>query len=485
MGDYSVPEHIRVMKPKGTMVKVIGGHYYVYEYRSVTTCGRRKTKMGACIGSIKEGIGFVQNDGRARKGEVTCLEFGQYAVALVNTHGVLEMLKAHFNPMDATTIYAMAVINCVNGMTPVKDVGKQYAMSILALTFPSVKCGPDALASLLDALGRRQEGVLSFEGALCAASGTELAIDGHAMPSSSRLNDLAEPGYKRAKLGSDQINLLMAFDVKSRIPVLSRFYEGAVLDKSSVRDLLTRAELTGKLFVVDSGFYSSANLTAFTEGGNSYIIPLQKNLNACKEAVADTEVDGRFIYRKNRKASCVEYRECRRTSDARVILYRDLNKAALEQSGYLARLEQGAKGYTEAGFERAKDVMGVIVLETSRFDMSCQEIYETYKKRWSIETFFDYLKNGAGFTSPGVHDYYKAQGLAFVMLVTALVHKGLEDACAKVKGKSVDDCLVEARMVKANKVGTRWVSSNLLARQQNLFEALNTPLSIETLLQHT
>ena len=36
MGKYSVPESIRQMKPKGTMVKCISGHYYVYEYSTVT-----------------------------------------------------------------------------------------------------------------------------------------------------------------------------------------------------------------------------------------------------------------------------------------------------------------------------------------------------------------------------------------------------------------------------------------------------------------
>jgi hypothetical protein len=473
------------MKPKGTMVKAIGGHYYVYEYRSLTKGGRRTTEMGSCVGSIKEGIGFAPNDFRVRSGEVTTLEFGQYAVCLANTQGVLEMLNAHFNPMDAAAIYTMAIINCANGMTPVKDAGKHHVMSILSLVFPSVKMGPDALASLLDALGRRQGGVMSFEGALCAASGAEVAIDGHAMPSSSRLNDLSESGYKRAALGSDQVNLLMAFDVESHTPLLARLYEGAVLDKSSVRDLLSRAELSNKLFVVDSGFYSSKNLDAFTEHGNSYIIPLHKNMKACKDAVADPKVDGRFVYRKSRKNSVVEHREHCELSGVRVVLYRDLNKAALEQSGYLSKLEQGAKGYTAEGFESAKDVMGVIVLQTSRSDMSAQEIYETYKKRWSIETFFDYLKNGVGFTSPKVQDYYKAQGLAFVMLVTALVHKGLEGACFEIKGKSIDDCLMEARMVKVNKVGGRWVSSNLLTRQQDLFEALGTPLSMEPLLQHT
>lgn len=485
MGGYSVPEHIRAMKPKGAMVKAINGNFYVYEFRSVMRDGKRKTEMGPCVGSIKEGVGFVANGSRIKDGEVTTLEFGQYALALANSRHVLDALAFSFNPLDAAAIYAVAVVNCVNGAAPMKDVGRHFAMSVLSLRFPSLKVGPDALATLLDALGRRQGGVLSFEAALCASSGPEVAIDGHAMPSSSKGNDLACPGYRRDKLGSDQINLLMAFDVKSGVPLLSRAYDGAVLDKSSVRDLLTRAELADKLFIIDNGFYGKENLEAFASNGNSYIIPLHKGLNACKKAVADAAVDGRFVYRRNRKSSVIEYREHKDPGCGRVVLYRDLNKAALEQAGYLAKLEQGAKGYTTEGFDEAKDVMGVIVLQTSREDLSCEEVYCAYKRRWSIETFFDYLKNGAGFTSFGMQDYCKTQGLAFMMLVTALVHKGLEDACAKVRGKSVDDCLLDARMVKANKIGNRWVCCNLRSRQRELFETLNTSLSVEPLLQHT
>ena len=51
MGKYSVPESIRQMKPKGTMVKCISGHYYVYEYSTVTGAdGKRHTEMGKAIG---------------------------------------------------------------------------------------------------------------------------------------------------------------------------------------------------------------------------------------------------------------------------------------------------------------------------------------------------------------------------------------------------------------------------------------------------
>lgn len=46
MGKYSLPAQIRVMKPKGTMVKKIPGGYYVYEYSSLTRDGIRKTQMG-------------------------------------------------------------------------------------------------------------------------------------------------------------------------------------------------------------------------------------------------------------------------------------------------------------------------------------------------------------------------------------------------------------------------------------------------------
>ncbi len=63
MGSYSVPAEIRACKPKGTMVKRINGYFYVYEFSSTRDeNGKRKTKIGKCIGSIKPDIGFVPND---------------------------------------------------------------------------------------------------------------------------------------------------------------------------------------------------------------------------------------------------------------------------------------------------------------------------------------------------------------------------------------------------------------------------------------
>ena len=53
MGTYSVPAEIRALKPKGTMVKKIPGGYYVYEYRMERgEDGKRRTRMGRCVGKI-------------------------------------------------------------------------------------------------------------------------------------------------------------------------------------------------------------------------------------------------------------------------------------------------------------------------------------------------------------------------------------------------------------------------------------------------
>ena len=99
-------------------------------------------------------------------------------------------------------------------------------------------------------------------------------------------------------------------------------------------------------------------------------------------------------------------------------------------------------------------------------------------KHWTIETFYNYFKNKAGYNSLYAEDYYKTQGLAFIMLVSALIHQEMEAAVANVDGKTVSTCLLESRMVKAHKRHGNWTVCNCLKKQVELFKQLNTPFEI-------
>lgn len=482
MGKYSVPENIRNFKPKGTMVKLISGNYYVYEYKMFKgEDGKRHTKMGSIIGSIKEGIGFIPNNSFICDDEISTLDYGDYAITVVNSKNIFSLLKQFFNPQDAALIYVISIINFIHGFTYIKNIRCVYEMSILSILFPNLKLGCDSVSNLYEALGTRQSSVLQMENYLIEHSSKQIAIDGHVIGCVSDNNDLAEKGYKFRKLGEEQINLLMAYDIKSKVPLISRVYEGASNDKVSIKDFLGQTELKNMLFIVDRGFYSEENIGLLSQNGNAYIIPLAKNLKVCKNAVSNLDMKERFVYQKGKKATVIEYKE-ELINGHRVLTFRDVNESAVEQTNYLRHMELGEKSYTQESFEQNKDFMGVIVLQTSLVDNKPQEIFELYKNRWGIETFYNYLKNQAGYNSLHLDNYYKTQGLAFIMLVSSLIFSEMKEATRDIKGRSIQDCLLEARMLKVHKRIDKWTVTNCLKKQKELMDELNTPLTIENLL---
>ena len=479
MGKYSVPAEIRAMRPSGTTVKLISGGYYVYETRNEKReDGRWRTVSGPCIGKIDPARGFVPNSGALRDEEVSALDFGEWAVALANSSGTLSLLREHFSARDAERIYAVAVVHFVQGFAYMRDVASFYEMSALQLRLPGLRLGYDALSRLYEDLGRRQGPVLAFEQALVDRCSGQVAVDGHVVGCRSGESGLAEKGYKFGKLGEEQANLLMAYDVNTGVPLVSRFYEGGAADKVCVRDLLGQADFRDLLFVVDRGFYSEENIALFTSNGCQYVIPLSKGLDACKAAVADMGLPGRFVYERGRKSAVVEFKEHRR-GGRRVLVFRDANEAAAMQANYLRHLGRGDKGYTQEGFDAAKELMAVTVLQTSLEGAPPEEVYSTYKKRWAIETYFDYFKNGQEAHTLCVQDYHMAQGLAFVLLVSGLVHREVADAlAASGLGMSMPEMLIEARKVKAAKRHGVWVACNCKKKRVAFFEKLNTPLEV-------
>ena len=475
MGNYSVPLHIREMKPTGTVVKRLNGdRYYVYEQKHVKIDGKWKIKSGNMIGTIDPAIGFIPNDNYKKDDEITTVDFGEYFLAAAVSDDTLSLLKEVFNIKDALNIYLLSLIYFVNGFTYIKNVKPLYDMSYLSIRYPSLSLSEHVVTRMLDDLGRRQGRVEAFEDLLIERSSREMAVDGHAIKSSSHDNCLSEDGYKKQLFRDRQINLLMAYDINTNRPILSRMYDGSAIDQITFKDLFDRKELNHILFIVDKGFYSAENLKLMSQNGNSYIIPIKANTTNYRDITANTECSSSFLYERGKKRTVIEYKTISRNGET-VIFYRDMSQSAIESADYYRKID--GKSHTLAKYNKNKEFFGTVVLQTN-LEKSPEEIYRFYKRRWLIETFYDYYKNRLDVNALHLPDYYQTQGLSFVMLVTSLIH---HDFLVKTKetGKSVADLLLDARFLKLHKKKGAWSLENTSLKHYELFSSLGISLDKE------
>lgn len=476
MGKYTVPENIRKMKPKGSIVKFLHNRYYVYEiYSKKFDNGKWGHRTGKMIGYIDKDNGFVPNNNFVLVEDVTSLEYGQYAVAINNSKKTLERLIQHFNIRDAYTIYLVSIIHVVNGFTPLKDIEKYVEQSYISIIHSDIKFSYHCLSNLLDALGRRQTRVHQFEQSLIDDSSKEIAIDGHDIKSCSHNNDLAEVGNKYSSMKDMQMNVLMAYDINTLMPLVSRAYPGSILDKTSVKDLLEFHIYRDVLFIIDRGFYSKENIDIFSSNGNHYIIPLSPNLTICKEVTKNMDFHDIFVYEKDKKTTPIEYKEIKVDDNTKIIVCRDLTQNATDKASYLKNIELEPDKYTKEKYEEIKELFGVIILQTN-LDVEAKEVYSLYKKRWTIETFFNYFKNRVDINTLGLSDYYTTQGMSFIMLIVGLIYHDLKEAIKPLKGKSIDDCLLESRFIKLNKKNDHWYVSNAKKSLQEMMKKLSVDL---------
>lgn len=475
MGKYSVPEKIRKQKPKHTIVKKIGNHYYVYSYTYYKDKnGKWQTKPSAEIGKITEEHGFVPNSNYSLSTDITTLEYGQYAVTLKNTEKVINRLLEVFNPIEAYTLYYISVIHFVNEFQPVKNIKKYVEQSCLSLLSTQLSFSSEKITKLLDTLGRRQTNVWKYEQKCIEESSGQIIVDGHVMSSASHQNDLAMYGNKYAKLGDTQLNVLMVYDLNNNTPLVSKIYPGNLLDKVSVQDLLQMNQYKDMLFVVDRGFYSSTNIKLFSSNGNHYIIPLSQNLRLYKKATNSMKFHQTFIYENNKKRAPIDFKEIKENGK-RIIVYRDNEQYVREKTDYLKNMQIDPKKYTQETYDKVSEFFGVIVLQTN-LNNSAEEIFKLYKKRWKIETFFDYFKNKIDIKNIYLNNYYKIQGLGFVMLLVSQIYEELKKNTKHIKGKSVEDILLEARLIKLNQYYNNWTVTNTTKEMQEFMQSLNVDL---------
>ena len=484
MTSKRIPDSVSKFRPGPcTEIKEIGGHFYVYMYSAVLLpSGRWGKKTGKSIGTIIPDQGFIPNknyplyleENELTPEEFTVLEYGQYALTWYIAGSVRESLQRFF-PLDrAAQMFSYACILFVNGFTHVDQINTLYEQSWLSWENRNYafKMGRTALDTLLDDLGRRTTRVVNYEQAAVSEAST-ITIDGHAIRSCSDENDLGETGYKFKVLKEDQVNLLMGYDTVSGMPLFARMYRGSCCDQSTIADLANLLKFSGILFVVDRGFYSADNLRLFSENDNTFIIPVPATTNVFKEAMANVKYTGSFYYRSGRKHARIEYMERRISDTDHVYVFRDIDENEKSRFNYQHSIDLGKSGYTQERLEAKKEFFGVYVLQ-SNSAMSAEQIFASYKKRWGIETFYQYLKNKGDFKDLMIQDYFKEQGFSFIMLIAGQIHQTMITAMRALKTNtlSIEDVLLMARCMKMERRGNVWLLKNTRKKELQMLKKL-------------
>ena len=471
MGNYSVPESIRKLKPKGTMVKRIKDGFYVYNYSSKQILvedengnkrWKTKTSMGDCIGSITEDDGFIPNEGHISKDIITCRNYGNYAVATEFSSATYDKLCSVFHPDDAKQLYCAALIFFVEGFTYMTSMKGDFDLSYLSLIYKNVHLGYDALHTLYKNLGTRSSKVHKFESMMVESSSKRVAVDGHVIACTSECNDLSEFGYKASKLGTEQINWLTAYDVVESLPLLSHVYSGSDPDKVSVKSLFERYQFTNTEFLVDRGFNTEPDKMLMSSNGNTYIVPMISNRDDYASVIDILKFDKRkyFVFNKGSYASMIYYAEYQATDDScRYIAFQDTTRAGAERQDYIKAMSIGKSGYSEEDLLENEKYFGLFLLETNNFELDAETVFSHYKSRWSIETYYNYVRNEVDFNALYQQDYFCMQGISFIVTITGMIYHDIKKVADETK-VSVKEIMREMKKLKISLEGDKWVVQN-------------------------
>lgn len=403
-------------------------------------------------------------------------DYGEYAVVLACSQSVLEQLEKYFSDQDARLIYALSIIYFVQEYTPASYVKDVYDQSILSNKWPSLAISENSVGELLKLLGRHPLICERYSQGLIDGSSGLIAIDGHVILTCSKLNDLADYGSKYKKIGNKQMNVLQAYDAINEVPLTSKTYDGDMVDMNSVKDLFKTYKFpSGTTFLIDMGFYSEENFGLYRENNNYFVIPVPDSAVISKAIRLSINFEGSFSYlKKDENGSLynvtILYREstvheledlyqilldeetalknqeemesCKpgekpkkryprkitrsKYGGDRVIIYRDEEMHRKMVSEFWSQIGTDDV-HTEEKLAQLGPEFGIIVLRTNKDSKTAPAsvVYHDYKKRWKIETHYNFVANTVKFCGLRESDYYSMEGLSFLMITVGQIKNAI------------------------------------------------------------
>ena len=382
-------------------LKVIGGNYYLYTAKGIWDKKRKKpVKKTVLMGSIDENGTYREKRPKRIFSSSMIYEYG-------NSQLVWNLCRDMYNIMEKhpyrDQIIAMAIVKAIDPM-PLRLVASRFQKLYVSRSLKP-DLDPDDLSRILGYVGNHFPDLYEMFKKLMEPGGL-LFYDMTSIISYSKNLKLAEKGYNPDHEYENQVTVIMAFSVKSWVPVAVDVFYGSIKDIKSLGYFIDRFRDLEIGFIMDRGLFSEPIIRDLRKLKMHYIVPLRRNSTLVPDKV---KFDSAFMYngrpiRASRKASRIGY----------IYIYQDPMMRAEEESSILRDVASSEKDMEY--FEDKKNSLGVFAI-ISDLDRNPSEIYEQYKSREEVEQAFDAMKGDLESDKTYLRDNEKVKGFFFIVFL--------------------------------------------------------------------
>jgi len=301
------PQWALKYKRKGTELRFINGHYYLYKITSKwdPKIKRSKKITLGILGKITKEEGFVESEKHKLKEQtfipknIYLKEFGLSSLITEDFSEYTELLKKHF-PKHWKFIIALAYSRFAF-QSPLKNAQYHFSKSYLSELYQNVGLSSHSISQKLKEVGINRKEILNFFGEF-KIENDNILFDGTDMLSNSK--NMGYPQKSKTKKGTfdNVINLMFIFSTKRQMPLYYRILSGKTKDISSFKLCLKEAEIDDAIVIADKGFYSESNIKKLDNEKLQYIVPLRRNsslINYNSHKTNDLKnFNGYFLYEK-------------------------------------------------------------------------------------------------------------------------------------------------------------------------------------------
>lgn len=412
-------EILDIERPKGTKVKKSGNNYYVVKRTSVYVDGKRKPVELGTVGKIINGIYVPYGEVKKTR---TSLSFTDCDIKVWGSieyfdkisKFIYDELKLVFDDGDATRIYVMALLRAIFGNIVNRDMKFKYDTAFLSEKYKNVPLSEKAISNYLDLLGKNYNKLAEFSKNKIEklSSETHIAVDGMLKDCQCKTSDFTKWSRKCKTKGTQDISIIVAYDIKSGEPIAHKIYPGNMLDQTAFEDFLSTFPSDKYFCLADKGFNDTLSKEKIMAMNSNYIIPLKRNDTMAKFCINEIKnildvKDENILYGTLVKDNKYYY------------AFRNIYDEEMEKKAYLSNALKNDR-FSNENYNKKLDVFGTIVFESNK-ELTPLEVYSTYEERWNIEVNFNFYKNIVMLDKVNVQDDTSIIGSEFINFISSII----------------------------------------------------------------